>query len=305
MVINAMNIARYIPAPGLPLISTPHSHHNSTTPVSLSLPAPHCPTELQPVLTLLSSIPSFQALARSYSSAILTLFAAQMRPEHLNISDYLFHTDEIITKCYIVLKGAIKLQGTNQSVRAGGCLGDQGLLATAKWTDTAVVSEECDLIVLLKSDFEEVVNALKARENVDLSEILRLFPTFRELSTLQRLAKAIITREYRRGQYVFHTGDKSDQIFIIKQGKFSLLQAFSTQQPPGSPRKVLRRRIEVAVIGAGACLGEQEALEGRHRVYSCVCRTEIGIVWVIEKLVRSLSELFKSREKGKRRQFGG
>jgi hypothetical protein len=192
MVINAMNIARYIPAPGLPLISTPHSHHNSTTPVSLSLPAPHCPTELQPVLTLLSSIPSFQALAHSYSSAILTLFAAQMRPEHLNISDYLFHT-----------------------------------------------------------------------------------------------------------------GDKSDEIFIIKQGKFSLLQAFSTQQPTGSPRKVLRRRIEVAVIGAGACLGEQEALEGRLRVYSCVCRTEIGVVWVIEKLVRSLSELFKSREKGERRQFGG
>lgn len=278
---NAMNIGRYVPAPGLPLISTPHSRHTSTTPNSLSLPTPHCPTEPQSLLTLLSSIPSFQALTHSYSSSILPLLAAQMKPEHLNTSDFLFHIGEKITKCYIVLKGAIKLQGTSQLIKVGGCIGDQGLLDTVKWTDTAIALERCDLAVLLKTDFQEVVNAVKTQGNVDLIEILRLFPAFREIRTLQRIARTVITREYRRGQYVFHPGDQSNEIFLVKQGKFSLLQGFSAQQVPNSPHKILRRRVEVALIGAGGCL------EGQ-RVYSCVCRTDIGVLWVIERLVISL-----------------
>lgn len=303
-----MNGARHVPS--LPLLSSPHSHLSTASPDSLlsALRTPHSsrsPRELQLLQDLLASLPFSQSFTRS--SEILALCAANIRVEYIDKSEFLFHTGEISAKCYVVLKGAVKLQEAKESVTVGGCLGGQDLVGTAWWPDTAVTEEDCELAVLRKKDIKGVVEALEARKKADFVDILRLIPAFDGLRTrtLRTLASALETREYHRGQYVFRSGDISNEIFIVKEGKFRLTQSFAPSPTlPASPfsSKVLRRRAEVATLGAGSCLGSIEALQGKRRLQNCECKSEIGVMLVLGKRVRTLSGLFEGETE--RRQFG-
>ena len=296
-----MDVARH--PPSLPLLSSPRSHLNPALLSVLRTPlSSRGPEEQQLLLDLLASLPCFQSFARS--SAMLTSCAARLRLENIRKSEFIFHSGEVIAKCYIVLKGAIRLVEANESVAVGGCLGGQGLLGSALWPDTAVTEEDCELAVLQKKDIQE---AVETRKVADLVEILRPIPAFNCLRsrTLRALASALTTRQYRRGQYLFRWGDISDEIYIITEGTFSLSQPFSP--PPALPTpsftKVLRRRTEVAIVGAGTCLGCTETLEGRRRLQSCGCKSELGTVLVLGKRVRSLSELLEGDTE--RKQFRG
>ena len=269
--------------PGLPLISTPRTQNSENETETLTSKVKFG-RELERVLC---RIPVFQALAQQYSKEAIRLCARKMTNERKCKSEQLFHAGETITKCYIVLKGSVKLLGEDRVLSTGTCLGDEGLMTTVRWLHTCVVEDNCHVAQLLRSDFQTILELLEERRNMEVVGMVRLAPAFCRLQgqSLERLVLAFKSKEFHREEYVYHAGESSNDLFFIKSGQFCLIQSLTA--PSG---KILYRETEVS---PGDCVGESDLIAGKLRTQSCVCKSERGVVLVLDKRVRIQVELLE------------
>jgi CRP-like cAMP-binding protein len=79
---------------------------------------------------------------------------------------------------------------------------------------------------------------------------------------------------------VYHEGDPSEEIYILKSGELGFYKRIKTGN---SNKKTFD--MNVANIGEGEIFGEDEILSRCPRCLSCKCNTDVSIIYSVSKNV--------------------
>ena len=142
-----------------------------------------------PSQALLQSIPLFAGLTESQLDHIAKMAIRRKVPRHSTI----VHVGDCIDALYVIVSGGVKVLNRDADGReviltllgAGECFGEMGLIDGAPRSADVVTNENCELLVIAKTDFKRAL-----AENVDLclnimkSLVLRLREANRKIESL-------------------------------------------------------------------------------------------------------------------------
>ncbi len=142
-----------------------------------------------PSQALLQSIPLFAGLTESQLDHIAKMAIRRKVPRHSTI----VHVGDCIDALYVIVSGGVKVLNRDADGReviltllgAGECFGEMGLIDGAPRSVDVVTNENCELLVIAKTDFKRAL-----AENVDLclnimkSLVLRLREANRKIESL-------------------------------------------------------------------------------------------------------------------------
>ena len=120
-----------------------------------------------PSQALLQSIPLFAGLTESQLDHIAKMAIRRKVPRHSTI----VHVGDCIDALYVIVSGGVKVLNRDADGReviltllgAGECFGEMGLIDGAPRSVDVVTNENCELLVIAKTDFKRAL-----AENVDL-----------------------------------------------------------------------------------------------------------------------------------------
>lgn len=142
-----------------------------------------------PSQALLQSIPLFAGLTEAQLDHIAKMAIRRKVPRHSTI----VHVGDCIDALYVIVSGGVKVLNRDADGReviltllgAGECFGEMGLIDGAPRSADVVTNENCELLVIAKTDFKRAL-----AENVDLclnimkSLVLRLREANRKIESL-------------------------------------------------------------------------------------------------------------------------
>lgn len=142
-----------------------------------------------PSQALLQSIPLFAGLTEAQLEHIAKIAIRRKVPRHSTI----VHVGDCIDALYVIVSGCVKVLNRDADGReviltllgAGECFGEMGLIDGAPRSADVVTNENCELLVIAKTDFKRAL-----ADNVDLclnimkSLVLRLREANRKIESL-------------------------------------------------------------------------------------------------------------------------
>lgn len=268
-------------SPSLPLISTPQSAHSrdQSSPKAQLLPE------------ILAELQFFKAVADEYSQDAVRLLAKRSAFKRIARGEVLFSPGAPADECYIVLKGALKLESPDSSsiFAQNTLLGASALTSPHPWSSTCTALANTKLAVISKTDYDAVVVKLEELKNARLVEFFQHIPAFARMrkAAVHRIAALFAHRHYVRKQCVYRPGDQSEEVYIVRNGEFGLSQTVTPKVSEAiggfRGRRLMYQQAEVALIGPGEFIGDVDVLENRPRTQMCVCKSTTGTLLVIGK----------------------
>ncbi len=161
---------------------------------------------------------------------------------HVPSGEKIFSAGDSGDSLIIVEQGEVQLVGDAKlmTLRAGDYYGEQSLLTGKTRTESALAASDCNLWILSRSDYDELLarfpalgtalsKAVSARlsdgsNSAFLHQQLKHMPLFANLgeAELQEIACALYAQTYRRGEVIFAEGQRADAAFLIESGEVQL-----------------------------------------------------------------------------------
>lgn len=189
-------------------------------------------------------------------------------------------------------------------VKPPNTMGEAALKGHAERTATVMAHTAVKALRLMTNDYQNIVFKEKAQERRETTRYLASIPFFKEWKTikLDRLSSKIMVKSYQAGQYVYHQGDSSANMFIVKSGCVDL-EVFveienQNRWPTGSRNwdvkktKTLYKRT-IRSCRSGDLFGEKEVIKQCVRSMRAGC-IEDTVVYIIEHEV--LFDVFQERD---------
>jgi len=164
-------------------------------------------------------------------------------------------------RCYHILHaGLVRLTQQRRrteslrEVQPGQGFGEEAFLRHRRRhaTSAVVVSPQCEVLEVPSAVYDATL-AAEHRATLERLEIERFF---RQTGVLRGIDPAVVSaRRLRKGEVLCRRAAPATHVFVVAAGEF-VLEATVEQQKGGSPRG-----FQVARCGAGALIGDLEALE--------------------------------------------
>mmetsp|Transcript_15911 Transcript_15911/g.29115 ORF Transcript_15911/g.29115 Transcript_15911/m.29115 type:complete len:482 (-) Transcript_15911:1232-2677(-) len=189
-------------------------------------------------------------------------------------------------------------------VKPPNTIGEAALKGHAERTATVLAHTPAKALRLRSDDYETIVFKEKAQERRDTTRFLASIRFFNSWKTikLDRISSRIMVKSYQAGQSVFHQGDASANVFIVKSGLVDLevfveIEA-ENKWPVGKKSwevkktKTIYRRT-VRTCKAGDLFGEKEVIKQCERTMQASCK-EDTVIYIIERDL--LMDVFQDRD---------
>lgn len=128
---------------------------------------------------------------------------------------------------------------------SGQSFGELALINTASRAATILAQESSEMLLIMKQDYETVLQAEQARALNEKVDILRAIPALRDWpnSRLSKLSYGIITRSYPRDTAIVSEGESWRDLYIVKSGGCKVVKKFESpaRRGPGQVLPPLRR----------------------------------------------------------------
>ncbi len=113
---------------------------------------------------------------------------------------------------------------------SGQSFGELALINTASRAATILAQESSEMLLIMKQDYETVLQAEQARALNEKVDILRAIPALRDWpnSRLSKLSYGIITRSYPRDTAIVSEGESWRDLYIVKSGGCKVVKKFES-----------------------------------------------------------------------------
>lgn len=266
----------------------PTSPHSEASKVADILKQPfksRSQREVDSVVSYLSRCFYFRCKAKEMSPDFPPLCARIMTYELLPAGQVVYREGDSGGKLYVLLSGSVAVASRVIPLLPTEAFGEDVLECGDKRQHTVTALETSEVAVLHKTDYLDLVDKLTQKTHLELINFLHTLPSFARISrgALQRIVAAFETRTLVWKQVLCRAGDPVEEVCIVKQGEFTLLQSISA----GKARsfrggKYLRQRANVALIGPGEFVGEADLMGGHRFSQTCVCHSLEGQVLVLQ-----------------------
>lgn len=181
---------------------------------------------------------------------------------------------------------------------AGAAFGELALLSNEVRAATVKTKTSVALAILYKDDYDRIFMSQHDGQLKEKVKFLRSFPLFGDWTqlALSKLTYFFIELTYKRGEVLFKEGDSVHDVYFIKSGEFELRKLIKSEprlllRPLKYPNLRLYKETQsrpVFLKSGREVLGFEEAINGTAYQCSCVCRSDIGVVWAISREVRNI-----------------
>lgn len=217
--------------------------------------------------------PTAKALGpeRVYQLARVVTYSTYMRGEYILEQGH-------ESRCfYILVKGTVDVVrssgGVVAKLRPGGCFGENAV-SNGGITNASCIahSESVGLLIITKTDYDNIMADSLAKEKADAIQILKRVPMFAGLgrSRIEFLARLVRRVRTQAGEEVVKQGDPPGNIFFISEGKVAITRNIPilTQNTwpsgPRSRRRIVRAshfHVKLIELERGAFFGERSVIE--------------------------------------------
>lgn len=244
--------------------------------------------EVDSVVSYLSCCFYFRCKSKEVSPEFPLFCARVMTYELIPTGQVIYLEGDCGGKMYLLLSGSVAITPRVVPLLPTETFGEDVLECGDKRQHTVTAFTTCEVAVLHKSDYFDIVDKLTQKSHMELINFLHSLPSFARTcrGAMQRIVVAFETRALVWKQVLCKAGDPVEEVYIVKQGEFTLSQAISTGKTGLFRRgKGLKQRANVALIGPGEFIGEADLLGGHRLSHTCVCHSLEGQVLALRAQV--------------------
>jgi CRP-like cAMP-binding protein len=252
--------------------------------------------EIDIVVLYLSNCLYFQRKSKEFSQDFLHMCARAMTYEHISAGQVIYAEGDCEGKLYLLLSGSVVTTARATPLLPKETFGEEVL--GEKCQETLTTLDHSELAVLHKTDYFDIVSKLTEKSHMELINFLHSLPTFARISrgALQRIIAAFEIRVLVWKQVLCRAGDPADEVYIVKQGEFTLFQAISARKSVSPIESIasfragknMKQRTSVALVGPGEFIAEEDAIRGQQMSQTCVCHSLEGQVLVLQAQVHAI-----------------
>jgi len=215
----------------------------------------------------------FRGLAMDLGESVLQILGRSLEVRSFPAGDSVPSPE---TQLYVLLHGQLRLeQGTNtKAIDTGACLVD--VRTDTHNPGTYICSETCIFAVCDKGVFLKIVSEAKERKSAEFVKFANELPVFQHWRhhALTTLCTVFTDLKVHKHSILYREGSPALEVFIVKFGEIGLVKSLATYSdlisPQGTPK---RRQVTLAILGPGELIGVEEAVEGKTRTNTAVCRS--------------------------------
>jgi CRP-like cAMP-binding protein len=173
-------------------------------------------------------------------------------------------------------------------IKNGLAFGDYALLHNDRRGASIFVKKNSHFLVLYKPKYMEILGKAETQKLKDKLNFLQTLPLFHRWTDrkLMKNSYAFEVRYLARNHTLFSEGEPCDFVYIVKEGEFQLMKNCRYMKRLTSTRKVRQtpilkakvKQVQVAIVGKGEMLGEDDALNEQAYSTTCKCFTTAGVI---------------------------
>ena len=103
-------------------------------------------------------------------------------------------------------------------------------------------------------------------------------------TSLTKAAYYMKYRKYKKGEYIFKQGDKSDNFYGIIEGTISLVYNYYDTRHFDNDNGVLKKSVEKLKMTKGWCFGEWAIIFSKPRTTDALCLTDVEVFYLTENI---------------------
>lgn len=214
--------------------------------------------------------------------------------------DYILTEGENSRSFYIIVSGQVDIHkkaapanGIVATLGPGMSFGEialeQGATTASVIAKKSPASAFVELLVLYKSDYDQIMKDFKDCEQTEALKILKNVPMFKSWarSRLERVVQLLQRKRCKAGTIIIKQGDPPDNVYFIHEGlcdvtKDIVVQASNTW-PTGmrSWKRVTRSKVKpfkVLTLYPGGFFGEKAIVEDTVRAATVVAATDVSLL---------------------------
>lgn len=188
---------------------------------------------------------------------------------------------------YLIDSGQVQVTSDGHPLGDGDFFGEMALLTGKPRTRTVTATENANLWVLYRSDFDDLVNrypAISVALSRELSErLVEMDRRFTEshlrglkllaglsAGQLEDVSRRLKPARFRQGETILREGDPGDEMFFIESGRVQVVRRDGADE------------LILAELAAGDLFGEMALLTGGPRSASVIALSDLN-VWLLPK----------------------
>jgi CRP-like cAMP-binding protein len=215
--------------------------------------------------------------------------------------DYILNEGESSRTFYIIVTGEVYIHkkaamsaghdGIVATLKAGQSFGEIALEMGGGCTASVVAKTEVELLVLYKSDYDQIMKDYKEQERADALHILKNIPMFKNWarSRLERVAQLLQRKRFDAGTPIIKQGDPPDNVYFIHEGVCEVTKDITIERTncwptgPKTWKKVVRKKkvpFKILDLHRGGFFGEKAIIEDNVRAATVSALTDVWVFYV-------------------------
>ncbi len=179
--------------------------------------------------------------------------------------DVIFNRNDYTNSLYCIVDGEVEIQALGKDgspvsfgMNTGNFFGELGLISGRRRAATVIASKDSVLIETPRRSMLKLLASVEAvRRTLDEVSLKRAVRSFLASSIpedeLDYLVQSAVIRNYDAGATLFHEGDESDGLYLIRRGSVTV------------SRKLGGNEVVLSYVAAGNYVGEMALLSGAPR----------------------------------------
>ncbi len=236
----------------------------------------------------LTKLPLFSGLPETVTNAVSAVLVLR----HYPAGECIFKVGDAGDALLLVDSGDVRLESETEPlrfVRPGGYYGEMTLITGQNRTVNAYADSDCNLWLLYKSDYDELLarypalgtaltNAVSAhlnsQEHLFINHQLRNVAIFSKLgdAELHDIAQAMELLTFRRGDVIYAEGQPGEAVYFIETGEVQL--ATRTGDSP---------KLSFEMLRPGSFFGEMALLTDSPRKHTARAAASQTQIWQLTK----------------------
>jgi CRP-like cAMP-binding protein len=244
---------------------------------------PLLPQDLSRAMERLSTMRLFSGL----SEEALWALAQRLLLRHVPAGEDVYAEGAPGDALYLIDSGQVQVASERQPLKDGDFFGEMALLTGKPRTKTIEATENTNLWVLYRSDFDDLVNrypAISVALSRELSErLVEMDRRFTEshlrglkllaglsAGQLEDVSRRLKPARFRQGETILVEGDPGDDMYFIESGLVQVVRRDGADE------------LILAELTAGDLFGEMALLTGNPRSASVLALSDLN-VWVLSQ----------------------
>lgn len=221
--------------------------------------------------------------------------------------DYIFKYGEKGTRFFIIISGLVGVELPKKNLKgdviffeaitlgSGTSFGELALESSKPRAASIRCKQDSHFIYLEKQDYVQLISKIVLDKRNKSVNFLQSLPMFNSCTkgTLSKLTYAFKEKSYNKGQIVYSEGDKSEEIFVVKNGEFEFIKTIKKLKKrhsivSGIQPKEKFKHCKIANYCVGEMFGEEDTIRDLPRANTCKSLTNGGVILTILKTVSDI-----------------